>query len=86
MEQISFFLEIVAKYGVPIAISVIAIWIAVDLYFVLKGAWVPDFLMSFKKIADNTEGINESMHEISEQTRLIQGINTKLDMALSKNN
>lgn len=84
MEEVNSFLEMVAKYGIPIIISGVAILISVDLYLTSKQTWIPNFLSSFNKIADNTQGINESMHEISEQTRLIQGINTKLDLALAQ--
>lgn len=71
-------LDLVVKYGIPIIISGIAIWVVVDLYSVAKKKWVPDFLDNFKNIAEHVKGLDESVHVLAAKSEKIDAIEVKV--------
>jgi len=90
MQELTIFLELIVKYGVPLILSGLFIWGAVDLYQTLKKNWVPQFLKSFDDISVNVKGLNDSLHalakEISEQASNIEKIDKideKVDLVIS---
>jgi hypothetical protein len=79
MQEMAATLDLIVKYGLPLVISFIAIWGVVDLYKTLKKNWAPDFLGSFRNIADNVKGLNESLQNL---TRTLADQTPKLDEIL----
>ena len=71
-------LDLIVKYGIPILISGIAIWVVVDLYSIAKKKWVPDFLESFKNIAEHVKGLDESVHVLAAKSAKIDAIEIKV--------
>lgn len=74
MEDLIQVLDIIVKYGLPMIISGLAVWGVVDLYLSLKKQWAPEFLGSFKSIAEDIKGLSSSVKELAEQSPKIDTI------------
>lgn len=66
MSELEHTLDLFTKYGVPLVITVLAIWVTIDLYQTAKKKWVPEFLSNFSVIANNVKGLNESVRTLSD--------------------